>query len=648
MITRLIRKLLGRTSADATSPKADADTAVSPRPQPALATAAPAKKAARRSKRPAAPAPAVRDPKLPEIVQQNSHGIDPALISRNAVRVTSTLQEAGHRAFIVGGAVRDLLLGVSPKDFDVATDATPDQVQRLFRRARIIGRRFQIVHVQFGADIIEVSTFRGLVDPALPTADSAGAALPAAARGATATEARPGRSAAATTVEPLRRAKAEQADDDGGSSGDSDEFDDQDDAADGEQPGNPSAGRGSDIARFTTEGGSRNGGRRRRKRDDLDQRTHAVDESGRVLRDNVWGEQHEDARRRDFTINAMYYDPATETVLDYHEGMSDIRARVLRMIGDPNLRFREDPVRMLRVVRFAAKLGFSVDPATRAPIAELSSLIDNVPAARLFDEVLKLMMSGHSLACLKQLRTEGLHHTLLPTLDTVLETPQTEKFVALALTSTDLRIRAGKPVSPGFLFAALLWHDVHARWQRYLGEDAHAIPALHQAMDEALYEQTRTLAIQKRYAADMKEIWGMQPRLEKVPGRGALKLLEHQRFRAAYDFLLLRCESGELDAAIGQWWTDFIAADGMDRESLLSKGGRERAAPRRRRKRPAAGTRQADEASGSGADVAAENARDNASDHAADVAGTANTSGTAAKARAHAAAPSRHDGDEPA
>ena len=196
-------------------------------------------------------------------------------------------------------------------------------------------------------------------------------------------------------------------------------------------------------------------------------RTHAVDASGRVLRDNVWGEQHEDATRRDFTINAMYYDPATQTVLDYHDGMADIRARLLRMIGDPATRYREDPVRMLRVVRFAAKLGFEIDEATRAPIKDLADLMNNVPAARLFDEMLKLLLSGHALACLTRLRQEGLHHGVLPLLDVVLEQPHGEKFVTLALTSTDERVRAGKPVSPGFLFATLLWHDVQTRWQQY-------------------------------------------------------------------------------------------------------------------------------------------------------------------------------------
>jgi poly(A) polymerase len=457
-------------------------------------------------------------PTVPTVVSADIHHIDPALISRNAVRVTDTLQQAGFRAFIVGGAVRDLLLSVAPKDFDVATDATPDEVQKLFRRARIIGRRFQIVHVQFGQEIIETSTFRALVD-------------------------QPGDGENEGKGSPEARAAAKA------------------------------------VVKTQTEPP------RRLKRAELDRRTHAVDASGRVLRDNVWGEQHEDATRRDFTINAMYYDPATQTVLDYHDGMADIRARTLRMIGDPATRFREDPVRMLRIVRFAAKLGFDIDPATRAPITSLADLINNVPAARLFDEMLKLLLSGHALACLQRLRAEGLHHGLLPLLDVVLEQPHGEKFVTLALTSTDDRVRAGKPVSPGFLFAALLWQQVQDRWQKHTANGDYPIPGLHRAMDEVLDTQTEKLAIQKRFVADMKEIWSMQPRLEKHSGRTALKLLEHPRFRAAYDFLVLRCESGELDAEVGQWWTDFVEGDIGARDVLLTQGPPKERAPRRRRRR---------------------------------------------------------------
>ncbi len=416
----------------------------------------------------------------PVILGPQDHGIDPQLVSANAIRVTQTLQQAGFAAFIVGGAVRDLLLSVKPKDFDIATNATPEQVKRLFRRAFIIGKRFQIVHVMFGQDLLEVTTFRGSSSDGAPK-----------------------------------------------------------------------------------------------------------DEHGRVLRDNVFGEQHEDAIRRDFTINAMYYDPASQTVLDYHGGIKDIRNKTLRIIGVPEARFREDPVRLLRVVRFAAKLGFSIDPATSAPIAVMAPLINNVPAARVFDEMIKLLMSGQALACLQQLRKEGLHHGLLPLLDVVLEQPLGEKFVRLALASTDLRVRQGKPVSPGFLFASLLWHQVLEKWAAYQAAGEPAIPALHLAADDVLNSQTEKLALQRKIASDMRDIWAMQPRFERRVGKSPYKLLEHPRLRAGYDFLLLRCESGEIDAEIGDWWTDFMEADGEGREVLLAKkpGGVGEAAAKKRPRR---------------------------------------------------------------
>lgn len=420
-------------------------------------------------------------PNQPAILGPNEHGIDPQLLSPNAVRVTQALQEAGFKAFVVGGAVRDLLLGVKPKDFDVATNATPEQVKRLFRRAFIIGKRFQIVHVMFGQEIIEVTTFRGT------SADNA-----------------------------------------------------------------------------------------------------PKDEHGRVLRDNTFGEQHEDAVRRDFTINAMYYDPATRQVLDYHQGIADIRSKTLRIIGVPEARYREDPVRLLRVVRFAAKLGFSIDPHTRAPIQVMAPLINNVPAARVFDEMLKLLMSGQALACLQQLRQEGLHHGLLPLLDVVLEQPLGEKFVTIALAGTDQRIREGKPVSPGFLFAALLWHQVLEKWTAYQAAGEYPIPALHLAADDVLNTQTEKLALQRRIASDMRDIWAMQPRFERRIGKSPYKLLEHPRLRAGYDFLLLRCASGEIEQEVGDWWTDFMAADGPEREALLArkpKAEGEGTAARKRRRR---------------------------------------------------------------
>lgn len=529
MIKKFIRKLFGQDSAaEAAAEAASADASPAHDDAGHRSSRKPAAMHSEKTlkgpkARAAAKGSAKRgDPAEPVILSRDVHGIDPALISRNAVRVTDGLQQAGFRAFIVGGAVRDLLLGIAPKDFDVATDATPDQVQKLFRRARIIGRRFQIVHVQFGQEIIEVSTFRALVDPPPPTA--------------------------------------------------------------------PSAAQSPDSAPDSAPA-------KRLRRDELDRKTHAVDASGRVLRDNVWGEQHEDATRRDFTINAMYYDPSTQTVLDYHNGMADMRAHLLRMIGDPATRYREDPVRMMRVVRFAAKLGFEIEDRTREPIKELADLINNVPAARLFDEMLKLLLSGHALDCVKWLRKEGLHHGLLPLLDVILEQPQGERFISLALSSTDARVRAGKPVSPGFLFATLLWHDVQQRWQQFAAAGEYPVPALHHAMDDVIDAQTEKLAIHRRYSSDMREIWSLQQRLEKR-GRSAIKLLEHPRFRAGYDFLLLRCESGELDATVGEWWTDFIGGDVAARETLLAQGGKERSPRKRRRRGGAKSRKSADGAAG--------------------------------------------------
>jgi len=424
---------------------------------------------------------AARDANTPVVLGPEAHGIDPRLLSNNAIRVTSTLQEAGYEAFVVGGAVRDLLLGVKPKDFDIATNATPEQVKRLFRRAFIIGKRFQIVHVMFGNDLLEVTTFRGTTSANAPK-----------------------------------------------------------------------------------------------------------DEHGRVLRDNTFGSQAEDAERRDFTINAMYYNPANQQVLDYHGGIEDIRAKTLRIIGKPEERYREDPVRMLRVVRFAAKLKFSIEPETGAPIKVMAPLINNVPAARVFDEMLKLLMSGHALACLQQLRKEGLHHGLLPLLDVVLEQPMGFKFVTLALDSTDARIHAGKTVSPGFLFASLLWHQVLEKWEAYRAAGEQTIPALHLAADDVLDSQTEKLALQRKIGSDMRDIWAMQPRFERRTGKAPHKLLEHQRFRAGYDFLLLRCASGEIDAEIGEWWTAFYESDEASREDLISSasqpsgGGNGGAAKRKR------------------------------------------------------------------
>ncbi|PZP58278.1 MAG: polynucleotide adenylyltransferase PcnB [Azospira oryzae] len=421
-------------------------------------------------------------PREPRRIPLQQHGILADQISPCARRVVSTLQQAGYRAFIVGGAVRDLLLGRTPKDFDVATNATPEEVRRLFRRSRIIGRRFRLVHVMCGPETVEVSTFRGG-----PADDSA--------------------------------------------AGDS-----------------------------------------------------CTDEHGRILQDNVFGTQEEDATRRDFTANALFYDPTSQEIWDYHNGYADLKKGVLRIIGEPEKRYREDPVRMLRAVRLAAKLDLKLDPKTEAPIPRLAPLIQNVPAARVFDEMLKLLMSGHSRQCVLQLRARGLHHGLLPLLDVILEQPLGERFVMLALESTDRRIAADKPVTPSFLFAALLWHEVLATWKTFQEQGEKPIPALFRAMDEVLAVQEERLAIPRRYESMMKEIWALQPRFLQRSGQRPFRLLEHPRFRAAYDFLLLRCESGELPKEVGEWWDAFQRAEPHERQALLIPGEGPRRKRRRRRK----------------------------------------------------------------
>jgi len=305
------------------------------------------------------------------------------------------------------------------------------------------------------------------------------------------------------------------------------------------------------------------------------------DEHGRVLRDNVWGTMEEDAARRDFTINALYYDPTSELVLDYHHGVEDLHRKTLRMIGDPRVRYREDPVRMLRAVRLAAKLGLRLDPKVEAPIRDMADLIDNVPAARLFDEMLKLLFSGHAVECIKRLRDQGLHHGLLPLLDVILEQPTGEKFVMHSLANTDSRVRADKPVSPGFLFATLLWHEVLADWESRKKAGELPMPALYVAMDAVLDQQAEKLAITRRIAADIKEIWALQPRFDKRAGRAPLRLLTQPRFRAAWDFLALRAESGEIEAELADWWREFQDASNERREVMLLPD----AAKKRRRSR---------------------------------------------------------------
>ncbi len=416
---------------------------------------------------------------------KRTHGIDKRHISNAALKTIDGLQKAGFAAFIVGGAVRDLMLGKTPKDFDIATNATPEEVRQIFRRSRIIGRRFRIVHVMYGAETIEVTTFRG-------------------------------------------------------------HHSSEDDNA-------------------------------------------QVADSGRILRDNVFGSQEEDAVRRDFSINALYYDPSTEEVWDYHHGVDDIKKGVLRVIGDVETRYREDPVRMLRAVRLSAKLGFRIDRASEAPIASMADLLQDVPPSRMFDEMLKLFLSGHAMESANALRKHGLHHGVLPLLDVVLEQPMGERFVNLALKNTDQRVLEDKPVSPAFLFACLLWHEVLAAWQKYQKAGERPIAALHQAMHDVSDIQAEKLAIPKRYAVNMKEIWSLQPRFEQRAGQRPFRLLENERFRAGYDFLLLRCESGELDMSLAEWWDTFAHADMNTRNQMLQPD----TTPKKRRRRRKPGSKPA-------------------------------------------------------
>ncbi len=421
----------------------------------------------------------------PVRVPQSRHGIQRSSISPGALKVCDVLADRGHAAYVVGGAVRDLLLNIEPKDFDIATDARPEQIKPLFRRALLIGRRFRLVHVMLGPETLEVSTFRA-----------------------------------------------------------------------------------------------------------ADSKTAEKDEHGRVLRDNVFGTVEEDARRRDFTVNALYFDCRTGEVVDYHGGLADLKKRTLRIIGDPETRFREDPVRMLRAVRLGAKLGLSIDSSTRAPIKRLAPLLEHVPPPRLFEEMLKLLLSGHSNACLRQLRHEGLHKGMLPLLDVILDQPLGERFVTLALAQTDERVLADRPVSPAFLFAALLWHEVLAAWKAREKRGERRVSALDFAMDDVLDAQSGKLAITRRLTATMREVWAMQPRFEERSGQRPYRLLELPRFRMAYDFLALRAASGEVPAELESWWRAFQFADPETREEMLlpDTGGPKKRRRRRRGKKPAEGS----------------------------------------------------------
>jgi len=452
----------------------------------------------------------------PRIIPRADHTVSRSHISPNALRVLYRLRDAGFQAFLVGGCVRDLLLGLDPKDFDVATDALPEQVKRLFRNCRLVGRRFRLAHVFFGPETIEVATFRAA-------------------------------SAPSQGEEPLETGEGGE----------------EDDGEEGEilDLGGPVTE--SRSARAEAEhaplGAIQEG--------DLDpDAVRMFDETGRILRDNVYGTIHDDVWRRDFTANALYYNVADFSIWDYVGGAEDIAARRLRMIGDPETRYREDPVRMLRAVRFEAKLGFELDPQTAEPIGRLLDLLGGVPPARLPNVDVYLAAHPDSLV---------------------------EKLLRKGLANTDVRVLAGRQVSPTFLLAVLLYGPIARIIEAMPPSRWHELSAILDACDQAVREAQAHLAIPRRFALGVREMFALQPRLEYPRGRRALRLLAHPRFRAGYDLLLLRAELGLASAETAQWWTRLQEANEQERgemvDSLAQSGGRAGGGqkPKRRRRRRA-------------------------------------------------------------
>jgi poly(A) polymerase len=438
----------------------------------------------------------------PNIIARADHIISRADISGNALKVLYRLKEAGYHAFLVGGAVRDLLLGLHPKDFDIATDAEPEEVRRLFRNCRLIGRRFRLAHVFFGQEIIEVATFRASTAPDVPESDEE-QAIPV----------------------------------------------------------------------------------------DGDEEHRVVHASGRILRDNLYGTIDDDVWRRDFTANALYYNIEDFSIWDYVGGVEDVRARVLRVVGDPTTRFREDPVRMLRAVRFAAKLGFSLAPETAAPIVSLKRLLAEVPAARLFDEAMKMFLKGAALASWRLLRNFQLEAMLFPASARFLDEhpggPE-QRLLERGLESTDARIAADKPVTPMYLFAVLLYGPISEAALKLEEQGMPQTQALFHACDSIVRAEQRNVSIPKRFTLPMREMLALQPRFRRREGRRALALLEHTRFRAAFDFLILRCESGLEDPEVGEWWRRLQLLSHDERVALVDVHAPDAprpAGPRRRRRR---------------------------------------------------------------
>lgn len=428
-----------------------------------------------------------KGPKQPTVLDAHEHRLSCADFSRNSANVAVRLQHAGFQAYLVGGCVRDALLGVTPKDFDVATSATPEEVRHEFRNSRIIGRRFKLAHVQFGREIIEVATFR---------------------------------------------------------SGHS-----QDDE-----------GTDSDLSSHNA--------------------------SGRILRDNVYGSMEDDAQRRDFTMNALYFDVSNEKIYDYVNGFTDIKNRLIRLIGDPEQRYLEDPVRMLRAIRFAAKLDFTLEPSTAEPIHRLAHLLHDIPAARLYEEVLKLFLSGHALRTYELLCEYNLFAPLFPgTAKALLKQPAyVDRLLRNAFKNTDKRISSERTVTPAFLFAALLWPALTVRAVSLQHDGMHPLPAMQEAANQVFLEQIHRVAVPKRFSIPTREIWDMQERLPRRAGKRADTLLAHPRFRAGYDFLLLRESSGEDTQGLGNWWSEYQDASDSQRREMISNLSSKSGAPRKRRR----------------------------------------------------------------
>jgi len=382
-------------------------------------------------------------------------GLPADRLDRHAVSITDRLVKAGFKAYLVGGCVRDLLLGMHPKDFDVATNAEPEQVQALFKNCRLIGRRFRLAHIHFGRHIIEVATFRG---PHL-------------------------------------------------------------------------------------------------KHDKNDSHAH---KDGRLLRDNVYGTLEEDAWRRDFTVNALYLDAQKKTVIDYVGGIEDHQNRVLRLMGDPLTRFKEDPVRLIRAVRFKAKLNFQIEAGTEAPMAEMASSLKDIPSARLYDEIIKLFLNTHANQVFDTLRQYGLFEALFPQTELCLKNADSDAPLLLikqAMENTETRLKNNQHVTPYFLLATLLWEPVRRLTEQNRPSFSSDTQAIHAAAHEVIAHQVSRIAIPKRMTTPMREVWALQPRFHKQVGVRCLRFLEHPRFRAAYDFMLLRSQYGEVDANIAEWWT---------------------------------------------------------------------------------------------